>query len=152
MNAQQLEQLLHQEIPITKALAIKVQHLELQNIIIVAPFDENKNIHNTAFAGSIFTTATLAGWSLLSNLLDENQLSGAVVLAKGDIQYLKPINSDILAYCELPEPEKVEKFLSQFKRKGRARLDLSIKVREESVREDEQDKAILAGNFAVIKE
>ncbi|NVK22888.1 MAG: YiiD C-terminal domain-containing protein [Kangiellaceae bacterium] len=145
MQAKQLEQLLHQEIPITQALQIKVEQLDQHSIKVLAPFDANKNIHNTAFAGSIYTTATLAGWSLLTNFLDEHQLQGSVVLAKGEIKYSKPINGDIVACCKLPENEDLELFRERLQSKGRARLTLIIEVKE-----DDCVKAQLEGSFAVI--
>ncbi len=145
MKAEDLQNLLHKEIPITKALAIEVLDLELERIIIKAPFQQNKNIHNTAFAGSIYTTATLAGWSLVTNFLESNNLKGSVVLAKGEIKYLKPITGDIIARTTLGSEQALVKFNKQLESKGRARLSLIIDVIE-----DEQIKAQLKGNFAVI--
>lgn len=145
MKAKQLEALLHKEIPITQALAIEVLELEPTNIIVKAPFAQNKNIHDTAFAGSIYTTATLAGWSLVTNYLQENNLSGSVVLAKGEVKYLRPIQGDIIAHAQLPDAETIASFNKQLNGKGRARLTLTIDVIE-----DEKVKAQLVGNFAVV--
>lgn len=145
MNAKQLEQLLRQEIPITQALAIEVLALETDRVTVKAPFEQNKNIHNTAFAGSIYTTATLAGWSLVTNFLKSNQLSGSVVLAKGEIKYLKPINGDIIAKAEFEKEEGTAKLLHQLNNKGKAKITLTINVVEEEV-----TKAQLVGTFAII--
>lgn len=145
MKAKDLQQLLHKEIPITQALAIEVLELNTSHITVKAPFQENKNIHNTAFAGSIYTTATLAGWSLVTNFLECHDLNGAVVMAKGEIKYLKPITGDIVAQTNLGNEQEIEKFKRQLELKGRARLSLTIDVIE-----DEQVKAQLNGNFAVI--
>ncbi len=145
MQAKQLEQLLHQEIPITQALAIEVLELEQKNILVKAPFDQNKNIHNTAFAGSIYTTATLAGWSLLTNYLKINDLPGSVVLASAEIKYQKPVNGDIIASCQLPNTDELSQFHQQLTKKKRGRLTLEIAVTEE-----EKIKAKFIGQFAVV--
>ncbi|GAA4361357.1 YiiD C-terminal domain-containing protein [Kangiella marina] len=145
MNHTQLEQLVHQEIPITKALDIRIEELTSNSIQVMAPFDANKNIHNTAFAGSIYTVATIAGWSLVSSLATTHQLDGAVVLAKAEIHYKKPINGDIVAQCRVEDDEKLSTFVSSFKRKKRARISLTVNVIEDSV-----IKAVLQANFALV--
>lgn len=145
MKAQQLEQLLHKEIPITKALAISIAHLSLNEIFVNAKFEANKNIHNTAFAGSIYTTATVAGWSLITNYLDEEQLPGAVVLASAEIKYKQPINGDIFAKCLLPQKAAMQEFKSRLQKKGRAKIQLQV-----SLIEDEQVKAVFDARFAVV--
>ncbi|NVJ68455.1 MAG: YiiD C-terminal domain-containing protein [Gammaproteobacteria bacterium] len=145
MKPVELEKLLHQEIPITQALAIQVIELEVNQITIKAPFEQNKNIHNTAFAGSIYTTATLAGWSLVTNFLKDKNLDGSVVLAKGEIKYLKPINGDIVAHTEFANQSDLEKLQAQFENKGKARINLTINVIE-----DEIIKAQLNASFAIV--
>lgn len=145
MQAIEMQQLLHQEIPITEAMGIKIQQLSQHSISILAPFDANKNIHNTAFAGSIYTTATLAGWSLLTHFLALNNLKGSVVMAKGEVKYLQPIHGDIVAECHITDLPKLDTFMTMLKKRNKARLDLEIKVVE-----DGAVKATLAGNFAVI--
>ena len=145
MLAIELEQLLKKEIPITNAINISVESLSQQEITISAPIMENKNVHNTAFAGSVFTIATLAGWSLLTNYLQENSINASVVMAEGSIKYKRPINGDIQAHCEMPSSKIIEEFTQRFKLKGRARMDLQINLIE-----DGSNKAQLTGQFAAI--
>ncbi len=147
MNEKELEQLLHLEIPITQALGISVLKLDEQRIEVSAPFENNKNIHNTAFAGSIYTTATLAAWSLMTNFAKLKDLQGAVVLAKGEIKYLKPINGDIVAHSALPESSDIESFITQLENKNSGRMTLKVLVKEDGV-----SKARFIGQFAFIKQ
>lgn len=145
MNHKQLESLVHQEIPITRALDIRIEELNEDSIRVMAPFEANKNIHNTAFAGSIYTVATIAGWSLVTSLAIHHQLEGSVVLAKANIQYKKPINGDIVAECRVDDSRIIESFIASFQRKNRARLELAINLVEEGV-----IKATLNANFALV--
>ena len=145
MNHKQLESLVHQEIPITKALDIRIAELSATSIKVMAPFEANKNIHNTAFAGSIYTVATIAGWSLVSHIAQHHDLQGSVVLAKADIQYKKPINGDIVAHCSVDDPAQLDTFIQSFERKNRARLHLTINVVESG-----DIKALLNANFALV--
>lgn len=145
MDAQQLETLVHQEIPITKALDIHIAELSQQSIRVTAPFETNKNLHNTAFAGSIYTVATIAGWSLVSSIAANHQLQGSVVLAKAEIQYKKPINGELIAECILDDQQLLDNFVASFKRKKRARINLAIHLIEDGL-----TKAVLNANFALV--
>lgn len=145
MNHKQLESLVHQEIPITQALDIRIDELNDDSIRVMAPFEANKNIHNTAFAGSIYTVATIAGWSLVTSLATRHQLEGSVVLAKANIQYKKPINGDIVAECEVADSALIDSFKASFQRKNRARLELVINIVEDSI-----IKAVMTANFALV--
>ncbi|MRX28180.1 YiiD C-terminal domain-containing protein [Kangiella sp. HZ709] len=145
MKAKQLEQLLHKEIPISQAMGIEVDHLDKNTISVRAPFEKNKNIHNTAFAGSIYTTATLAGWSLLTHYLQANNIDGAVVLAKANIKYLRPINQDIIAYCDLSNSETLTDLKGHIEIKKRAKIELNITVKEQAL-----VKAKMNAFFAIV--
>ncbi len=145
MKAKELEQLLHKEIPISQAMGIEVEHLEKNTISIKAPFEKNKNIHNTAFAGSIYTTATLAGWSLLTNLLRENNLTGSVVLAKAEIRYLRPINSDIVANATLNNLTEIERLVSDQSSHPRLKIEQRIDLVEQNI-----IKAKMIAKFAIV--
>ncbi|RDX37839.1 DUF4442 domain-containing protein [Kangiella sp. HD9-110m-PIT-SAG07] len=145
MNNKQLESLVHKEIPITQALDIRIEEITDQSIRVEAPFEANKNIHNTAFAGSIYTVATIAGWSLVTSLAMAQGLEGSVVLAKADIKYIKPINGDIVAKCSIKDTDSIDTFASSFRRKKRARLSLAVEVVEDGV-----IKALLNANFALV--
>ncbi|GAA0209876.1 YiiD C-terminal domain-containing protein [Kangiella japonica] len=145
MNHKQLESLVHQEIPITRALDIRIDELNENSIRVMAPFEANKNIHNTAFAGSIYTVATIAGWSLVTSMAIHHQLEGSVVLAKANIQYKKPINGDIVAECQVDNNHLIDSFIASFQRKNRARIELDINLVE-----DGAIKATLHANFALV--
>ncbi len=146
MEAAELQQLLYKEIPITQALQIQVDNLTSNSIQVSAPFEANKNIHNTAFAGSIYTTATLAGWSLVTHLVQQRERRGSVVLASATIRYSKPINGDIVASCKIADPDIIEHFLKRFDSRGRGRLSLEIDVIEAG-----ESKATMQADFAVLR-
>lgn len=144
MNNQKLQKLLHETIPLAKAMAIEVTEASATRIKIKAPFEHNKNIHNTAFAGSIYTTATLSGWSLLTNFLDENTLKGSVVLASANIQYRKPIYGDIIATCTLNE-EQQKKITKNLKRSKTIKLPLSL-----TISDNQKEVVTFIGTFAIV--
>ncbi|TRW48327.1 GNAT family N-acetyltransferase [Aliidiomarina halalkaliphila] len=89
----ELEATWHQKIPISEAMGIRVHQYTGREFELRAPLPRNINLHNTMFAGSIYTLATLTGWGLISLQMQERGISGAVVLADGHIQYQQPVRS-----------------------------------------------------------
>jgi len=89
------------------------------------------NHKDTAFAGSLASVATLAGWSYLWLLLRREELPGKIVIQDCSIRYLRPVTRDFRARCVPPAPSAVEGFLTLFRKRGRARLELRAEIRED---------------------
>ncbi len=66
-----------------------------------APLAPNINLHQTMFAGSIYTLATLTGWGMLYMQLQAAGLQGAQVLANATIRYRRPVAGAPQARCQL---------------------------------------------------
>lgn len=90
-KAQKLQKLWHQKIPLSKAMNINLCYFDQNHLFTNCDTVFNKNLHNTMFAGSIYTLATLTGWGWVYFLLQEKQLQADIVLAKADIRYIKPL-------------------------------------------------------------
>ncbi len=86
-----LQNIWHETIPLSKAMNIQISHYNGKQLITHCDGDFNKNLHNTMFAGSIYTLATLSGWGWVYLQLQQLQLKGDIVLAKADIEYHAPI-------------------------------------------------------------
>ncbi len=127
-DAQQLQTLLYREIPISQAHGITVTGLTETSIEISAPLAANRNIHKTAFAGSIFTVATLSGWSILNSFLWQRKLQADVVMSKSEIRYLAPVDSDFYATCSLPESHILDNFLAEFSSKKKSAIRLTVRI------------------------
>ena len=121
MTTDQLSALLQREIPLTEAMAIEVIEASASCVHLRAPLAPNRNLHGTAFAGSLYTLATLAGWSLVTLLTEELGLSGAVVLRHADVRYLSPVPDVINARAERPDMASCAAFGQQFHQRGKAR-------------------------------
>jgi thioesterase domain-containing protein len=89
----------HNTIPLSKAMNIKISYYNSQELICHCDNNFNKNLHNTMFAGSIYTLATLTGWGWVFLQLKALGLSGDIVLAKADIKYHAPITG--VAYAKV---------------------------------------------------
>jgi thioesterase domain-containing protein len=124
MNAEQLEQTIRAGIPISAAMDFRVRGLDEYSIEVSGGGQENINVHHTAFAGSLYTICTLAAWGLIYSALPADC---ALVMAKADIQYLRPVEGDIVASAMLIEEQKIG-LLDDLKARGKARISIVVSI------------------------
>lgn len=86
-----LQKTWHETIPLSNAMGLVIDSYNIQSLVTHADIQFNKNLHNTMFAGSIYTLATLTGWGWIYLELAANGLEADIVLAQGNIEYLAPI-------------------------------------------------------------
>lgn len=132
MNADQLQQLLLEQIPLSAAMQIHVQRADPQQVLLLAPLQPNRNLHGTAFAGSLYSLATLAGWSLLSLYAKAQGWHGDVVLRHGDIRYLRPINGDLQAQAAWADDGSLVALQQEVQRRGRGRVVIPVSLRHDN--------------------
>lgn len=129
MIEQQLETYLYQQIPLTQAMGIRVEHAALDKVMLFAPLANNINHKHTIFGGSLHAVATLACWSLLYvNLQAISEASMQIVITRSEIDYLHPVDTDFRAECLMPNPIIWDRFIKILRLKGKARLSLSAKI------------------------
>lgn len=93
------------------------------SLTVRAPLPPNRNLHGTAFAGSLFSACVLTGWGATWLALREQGLMGVIVVADSHIQYRKAVAADLLCRCT-PPAASVRAALEQFAAKRRATLEL----------------------------
>jgi thioesterase domain-containing protein len=123
------EKYLHQQIPITRAMGVRVVAHDENGFIVEAPVALNSNHLRTAFGGSINAVATLAAYGFLWLALRDQSVH--VVVAESSIRFLRPVRSMIRAICLRPNPDEWAAFQTRFAEKGKARLTLRVNVVEE---------------------
>lgn len=125
---QLLEALLHRDIPLSRAMQVRVDSWQNHELRLTLPLQPNCNLHSTMFGGSLYCGALLAGWGWLHLRLHESGLHGAVVIKDAQISYLLPVTGDALACCSAPESATWDKFVATFERRGVARLHLNSQL------------------------
>ncbi len=55
----------HKTIPVSEFMQIAPVAFDGESLAVSAPLAPNINLHNTMFAGSIYTLATLTGWGMV---------------------------------------------------------------------------------------
>ncbi|WP_372626640.1 YiiD C-terminal domain-containing protein [Arsukibacterium sp.] len=98
---QQLAETWQQTIPLSQYMQLEITDFNGYALNCSAPLAPNINLHQTMFAGSIYTLATLTGWGMLYMQLQAAGLQGAQVLANATIRYRRPVASAPQARCQL---------------------------------------------------
>lgn len=140
----ELENILHQEIPLTRSIGIRVIHASVESVTLSAPLQPNINHKHTAFGGSLYSVAVLAGWGLIYLLLRKYDIAAHIVIQESRVSYSSPVTDIITATCtRAPEPE-VERFLKAFARNGKARLGLTSIIQQHG-----QDAVRFEGQYVI---
>jgi thioesterase domain-containing protein len=129
---QALQQTLEHEIPLTQHLELRVLAYDEQGLTLGAPLAPNINHKRTAFAGSLNSVVTLAGWGLLWLILYEQEIPARVVIQDSSCSYLRPVSDDFTAFCAKPAPAEIAKMAEALSKRGRARIELQVEVRNPS--------------------
>ncbi len=137
-----LQNVWHETIPLSKAMNIKISYFDGAELITHCDGDFNKNLHNTMFAGSIYTLATLSGWGWVHLQLQQQQLKGDIVLAKADIKYHAPIAG--IGYAKVVA-KSVSGDFTRLTRGKNARINLTVHLYS-----GENIAATFTGSYAVL--
>ena len=129
--AQQIQELLHSKIPITRAIGVRVEHYDGQRLILSAPLEPNVNHLGTAFGGSLNALAVLSGYGLLWLELQDTQCH--IVIRESSISYERPVCGEIRAVCVRPEAEALAEFKKKFHQKGKARIALAATIEDQGI-------------------
>ena len=124
-----LEKYLHEKIPLTVAMGVRVAECDDAHLVLTAPLEPNRNHLGTAFGGSLHSLATLSGYSLLWWLLRSPEAH--IVIRESTIRYEKAVSGELRAICHAPAPRELEGFWRDFSRKGKARLSLAATIEHE---------------------
>ncbi len=146
MSASELETYLHEHIPLTAAMAVRVVQCDEVVITLSAPLPPNSNHRGTVFGGSLASLATLAAWAVVHTGLRRAGVTARVVVQSSQIEYLLPATGEFVATCTAPSKPQWERFLAMVTRKGRGRLTLNVEVVSESV-----VAAQLTGSFVAVR-
>jgi thioesterase domain-containing protein len=122
MSPLELEQYLHEHIPLSKAMAVSVLDLGEASLQLGAPLGPNINHRETVFGGSASALAILAAWSLLHTRLRAEGHPVRLVIQRNTMAYERPILGEFTARATLENPAEWASFIRMLARKGKARI------------------------------
>jgi len=119
----QIEQYLHERIPLTVALGARVLAVSAERVVLGAPIGPNTNNGEMVFGGSAVSLAILAAWVLL--VAREQAAGGAatrLLIQRISMSYERPIRGNFQAVCELTDEALYRRFRATLERHGRGRI------------------------------
>ena len=131
-GAAELERYLYEQIPISRAVGVKVLRADGEGVLLAAPLAANLNHRETFFGGSAAVLATLAAWALAHRkLMEEEGLEAHLVIQRSRMEYLEPAAAEVHAECLAPAPEQWHRMLRTVQGRGRGRIELGVVLRAE---------------------
>ncbi len=128
MSEHDLTAFLHAQIPLTKAMGLRVAESNAQRLVLEAPLSSNVNHLGTAFGGSLHALPTLACYGALWMLLREAGVDGHVVVKRSNAIYRAPVKGTLRAVCVRPDAAACAGFMDDLRRHKKARMEMSAIV------------------------
>lgn len=116
------------EFPLARHMGIVVERADEGGVVLCAPLAANANDKGTAFGGSLFSVAVLAGWAWVTHYLATTPFIADTVIQESTIRYLAPVHGTLRATTEQPSAEHIEKFRKMLQRAGRGRIHLDVNI------------------------
>lgn len=126
MESKELEEYLHEQIPASKLLEVRVNSCGELEVELAAPIEPNINHKNTIFGGSLSVLAILAGWSLLYMRLKGTK--NEIVIQASSMSFLKAANGEFQAICSYDESPQWDKFIRSFTKRGKGRIQIESNI------------------------
>ncbi len=121
-----------EDIPLTRAMQIRLREYDGDSLTLVAPLAPNVNDKGCAFGGSLASLATLAGWGLVALWAEIARYDCEIYVQDSTIRYLAPIWGDLAARAEPAQGESRDAFLAALASRGRARISMVCRLPDES--------------------
>jgi thioesterase domain-containing protein len=129
-GAEYLQRRLSDEFPLARHIGIEVESVDDAGIVLCAPFAPNTNFKGTAFGGSLFCVAVLAGWAWSTRYLAVRGIDAEAVIQESTIRYVAPVRATLRATLRMPGADRLEKFRRMLSRAGRGRIALHVDIRD----------------------
>ena len=126
-----LESFVIEHLPLARAAGISVDKYSGDVLVVSAPLDKNINDKGTAFGGSLYNLCVITAWGMTDLKAKELGLEGDIVVAKGEINYLKPLKGRLVAKVNAPNDEDLERIKKSHETHGKAVFLLEVIVLDE---------------------
>ncbi len=123
-----LQTRIEHEFPLARHLEVLVDAAHDGAVVVRAPLTPNANHKGTAFGGSLFCVAVLAGWAWATRFIEAHGVNADAVIQESTIRYLKPVGGEFRATAKAPPPEQLDRFLKMLARSGRGRVRLQVEI------------------------
>jgi thioesterase domain-containing protein len=123
-----LQKRIVQEFALAKHMGILVESADDAAVVLRAPLALNANYKGTAFAGSLYSVAVLAGWAWVTRHLAAQGVDADGVIQESSVQFLHPVQGELRATALAPATVQIDKFRKMLQRSGRGRISLRVEI------------------------
>lgn len=142
-KSQKMETLIRQLIPLSDYMQVKVLKADSEQVTLTCKLEPNHNHLGTAFGGSLSCLMILAAYCRTFQLINEN---GHVLLQSSSMEFLLPVEENLVAVCKGPSANEVQDFLKALSKKRKARLNMKSEI----VLADGRVACTMTGEFVAI--
>lgn len=125
MNPHELESYLHEQIPLSQAMAVRVVSVSDDGVVLGADLAPNINHRETLFGGSASAIAILAAWSLVHTRLHSAGMARAIVIRRNSMKYEVPVDGDFTARSYLKSTADWQDFFARLDERGMAKIEVA---------------------------
>ena len=125
-DAAYLQERIDREFALPKHMGVIVESATDDGVILRAPLAPNANYKGSAFGGSLYAIAVLAGWAWITRYVAVRGLCADAVIQESHMRFVVPVFGELRACSIAPAGQKIEKFLKMLERSGRARIGLRV--------------------------
>jgi thioesterase domain-containing protein len=119
------------EFTLARHMGIAVEAADDAAVVLRAPLAANANYKGTAFGGSLYSVAVLAGWAWVTRYLAARGLAADAVIQESNIRFLTPVRGELRASVLAPADAQIAKFRKMLDHAGRGRINLRIEIDHE---------------------
>ncbi len=123
-----LQGLIDREIALAKHIGVVVESADDHTLVLRAPLKPNANHKGTAFGGSLYSLAALAGWAWATRYFAVRDISANAVIQESNMQFLLPVQGELSAHLVPPSAAEIDKFRRMLERAGRGRIQLRVQL------------------------
>lgn len=123
-----LDEFIATYLPTARHMKLSVAEYDGRSLRLQAPLAPSLNDKLTAFGGSIYVVAVMSCWGMVYLRCVEAGLDPDIVVAKAEIDYLLPIDQDIVAQSIPAAEAQWQHFFSRFDERGRGKIELTSEV------------------------
>ena len=120
-----LQALWNEHFPLSAAMNVQVVSFADHALTTRTGLQANTNIHNTAFAGSLYAIESLTAWGVLYLGLRQAGFDASIIHARGNIEFDAPLRDDIVAVSDFSGNQHI---FDELHTTGKARLSLQTQV------------------------
>ena len=127
----EVERYLHEHIPLSLALGVRVTRLDEEGVRLVAPLEPNLNHRGTGFGGSLSALGVLAGWTLVHAALRREGEEVRLVIQRHEVDFAAAAEGPLEAWAPMAGAGAWAAFLRTVRRRGRGRIDVAGELRSD---------------------